>query len=1195
MPKEHKKRGRREEKKRKREQEEEQPEIKRRKSDDDADLKLILDNGEQNDGANYVPIAGPGEIPFYGLLDEEEQEYFKRADSMLELDQFSDAEERALFLANVYKEANGKELKIANSQSCSRLMERLILMSTPAQLKALFQKFTGHFLHLAQHRFASHCCETLFTQLAPTVSEEITAPIEAPAGDHATESINAEQLFLGVSEELEENLGYLMTDQFASHTLRVLLVVLSGRPLVDAHTTSLLQSKKKEHIALDARTSSTSASTSPRTMPDSFQHALDRMMKKMVANLDTTSLQALASHPVANPLLQILLDLEFRQSGKSKAKDTDSLFRKLLPDDPPEEGTDSASFFNAMLYDSIGSRLCEVLVTNSPGKTFKILYQSLIREKLESLAKNETASYVLIKALERLNKEDLEQAMHQICPQIEVLAKRSQTSAVKCLIERCQVRGVDTGPLAVALKEAYGQHPTERLNKMLRLGTSDSQSMSEERQKHIESHDPSKAHTSLLAQSMLDVPGPLQDLITDGILSLDNTSLQQMAKDRSATHVLQKSLKCAGDGIRYRRMVMPRLAKMTTDLATDPVASHVVDAMWNGTDGLPFIREKIAEHLMQHEAILRESVPGRAVWRNWQMDTYKTKRFDWMAEAKGRTSGTKTGIELARERFAAGQKQNSKPKGSGRKGGGKAISAPNNATGANAILTTLLDAVQDLLIPFIRAADEDATAKETGHGLSKSGGGPRTALVEHHKPQKLAQLLDPQTPETGIGKDGFLALVEKILQYSVNTWDQGFMAKLYASTDAPGVASDLILSVLNTNLHVYDASPALTIIEKATGKALASLFGLNGPHAGGISVQGGSASNTTSIVIARNTLYPSTKTKGIHSSASAPSFILFTSAHGHYSIEKASQMLGFGSEAVWSVPTDAATGRMDPSALESLIAKAESEGKTPFYVNATAGTTVLGSYDPIRAISKICRERKLWLHVDASWGGPVIFSPELAREKLDGIHLVDSIAINPHKMMGVPVTCSFLLGKDLREFHRANTLPADYLFHSSEDKEDGAKQKEQQPSEIYDLADLTLQCGRRGDALKLYLSWAYHGTSGYKTQIEQAFSTAAYFASLVSEEKDLVLVSENPPPCLQVCFFYGKGGQLKKGDDGKEENSRVTRRIARDLVPRGFMVDYACVDEKMGAFLRVVVNRETRRGTVEGLVRAVVEIGEGVW
>ena len=86
------------------------------------------------------------------------------------------------------------------------------------------------------------------------------------------------------------------------------------------------------------------------------------------------------------------------------------------------------------------------------------------------------------------------------------------------------------------------------------------------------------------------------------------------------------------------------------------------------------------------------------------------------------------------------------------------------------------------------------------------------------------------------------------------------MQKLYGSTDPPGVASELLLAFLNQNVHVYEAAPVLTLVEKYTAKKLAALFGLDGPHAGGISVQGGSASNTTSIVIARNTLYPKTKT-----------------------------------------------------------------------------------------------------------------------------------------------------------------------------------------------------------------------------------------------------------------------------------------------------------------------------------------------
>lgn len=489
-------------------------------------------------------------------------------------------------------------------------------------------------------------------------------------------------------------------------------------------------------------------------------------------------------------------------------------------------------------------------------------------------------------------------------------------------------------------------------------------------------------------------------------------------------------------------------------------------------------------------------------------------------------------------------------------------------------------AVQQLLIPFIRSADEDAGAKKDGHGLQVDGGGPRTALVEHHKPQKLIQLLSLELPNAGQGQVGFLKWVEKILQYSVNTWDQGFMDKLYASTDAAGVASELILAVLNTNLHVYQVSPALTIIEKTTSRTLANLFGFNGPHAGGISVQGGSASNITSIVVARNTLFPDTKKDG--NFADGRRLVLFTSQHGHYSIEKAAQMLGFGSSAVWSVPTDS-SGCMIPDELSSTIDRAKAEGFTPFYVNATGGTTVLGSYDPLEPIAAVCNAHSVWLHVDASWGGPAIFSVKHAW-KLAGCHLAHSIAINPHKMMGVPITCSFLLSPDLRQFHAANTLPASYLFHSS-----SASSQPPNPSEIYDLADLTLQCGRRGDSLKLALGWIFHGKEGYGRQIEHAFSIAASMARLVAEHPDLILVSENPPPCLQVCFYCAPGKVLS---DRQDENSKFTASIAQALVPRGFMVDYAPGDK--GAFLRVVVNRETRMETVDGLLEAVVQVGKGI-
>ena len=505
---------------------------------------------------------------------------------------------------------------------------------------------------LVQHRFASHCCEALFLKAAPIVTQELIAPLEVESQD-ADVYVSMENLFLYTVNELEGNFGYLMTDQFCSHPLRVLLFVLSGMPLQGVKLKSLLQSKKKENVSVtNGNEKNTDGGIGTRTVPESFKDAVNRVIAGTLAGLNTTSLRALATHPVANPVLQVLLELELRRPGKHCAKDSDSLFRKLLPDDPLEEGTESASFVNSLAFDTIGSRLLEVIITHAPGKTFKALYKCSFGQRLESLAKNEIAAFVVIKIIERLNSEDLQTALERLCPQIDTLIKRSRTSVIKTLIERCRIREVDTGPICSALELAYDVEPAQRLVKMLKISNLPSSGMAEDRRQRLDAHDSSKAYGSLLAQCMLDAPGPLRDVIVSGLLAMDTPTLLSVAKDRTASRVLQHSLTCFEQSPKVHRLLIPRLYDNIADLAVDFVGSHVVDSIWQATDGLTFIREKIAGNLAQQEALLRASISGRAVWRNWKMDVYKSRNREWLNDAKGYERVAKTGIELARERFA---------------------------------------------------------------------------------------------------------------------------------------------------------------------------------------------------------------------------------------------------------------------------------------------------------------------------------------------------------------------------------------------------------------------------------------------------------------------------------------------------------------------------------------------------------------
>lgn len=364
----------------------------------------------------------------------------------------------------------------------------------------------------------------------------------------------------------------------------------------------------------------------------------------------------------------------------------------------------------------------------------------------------------------------------------------------------------------------------------------------------------------------------------------------------------------------------------------------------------------------------------------------------------------------------------------------------------------LLAAVQPLLTGFI------SRGVESQFELDAIGAKHSQTLIDSRPPSDLAKLLDFDFPDDGAGREGVVEGVGRVLDYSLNPWHQGFLSKLYASPNPVGLISELVLAVLNTNVHVYEVSPALSTVEKAVGQRLAGLFGLHGRHAGGLVQQGGSSANLTALVIARNTMFPDTKTNGV----STEKLALFTSSHGHYSFEKAAQICGLGSNSVWPVDVDS-EGRMSKLDLERKIATARSLGFTPFFVNATAGTTVLGSYDPMEQISEVCRKEGLWFHVDASWGGAVVFSAA-HRHKMRGAELAQTITYNPHKMLNVTVTCSFLLVADLTQAWRSNTLPASYLFHS-----EGDENSAELP---HDIADMTLQCGRKGDALKLALSWS---------------------------------------------------------------------------------------------------------------------------
>jgi glutamate decarboxylase len=179
-------------------------------------------------------------------------------------------------------------------------------------------------------------------------------------------------------------------------------------------------------------------------------------------------------------------------------------------------------------------------------------------------------------------------------------------------------------------------------------------------------------------------------------------------------------------------------------------------------------------------------------------------------------------------------------------------------------------------------------------------------------------------------------------------------------------------------------------------------------------------------------------------------------------------------------------------------------------------------------------------------------------------------------MLGVPMTSSFLLGKDMNTFYRALTLPAGYLFHNAPGTD---------AQDIYDLADLTPQCGRRADSLKFFLALQYYSPQHFSDLVDRAYGNAEYLLQKLKDSGSFKTISPEPLPCLQVCFYYANGGVVT---EDVEKNSKATTEIAQRLVSRGFMVDFAPGEQ--GKFFRVVVNGNVGRGTLDGLVKAIEDV-----
>ncbi|HMZ18901.1 MAG TPA: pyridoxal-dependent decarboxylase [Blastocatellia bacterium] len=240
---------------------------------------------------------------------------------------------------------------------------------------------------------------------------------------------------------------------------------------------------------------------------------------------------------------------------------------------------------------------------------------------------------------------------------------------------------------------------------------------------------------------------------------------------------------------------------------------------------------------------------------------------------------------------------------------------------------------------------------------------------------------------------------------------------------------------------------------------------------------------------------------GLAGRTDVPRLRIYTSEHGHSSIDKAALTLGLGLESVRRVAVDEAY-RMLPAALAAAIREDRDAGVLPFCVVATAGTTSCTSIDPIDEIAAICEREKLWLHVDGAHGGAAAIVPELG-SLFAGWERADSIVVNPHKWLFVPLDLSVLYTRRRDALRRAFSLTPEYL-------------RTEQGDEVTNYMDYGIPLGRRFRALKLWFVLRYFGTEGLAERIRKHIGLARQFAEWVDADADFERLA--PVPLSTVCF-----------------------------------------------------------------------------
>jgi glutamate/tyrosine decarboxylase-like PLP-dependent enzyme len=392
---------------------------------------------------------------------------------------------------------------------------------------------------------------------------------------------------------------------------------------------------------------------------------------------------------------------------------------------------------------------------------------------------------------------------------------------------------------------------------------------------------------------------------------------------------------------------------------------------------------------------------------------------------------------------------------------------------------------------------------------------------------KTTGSLNTELSAEGVPLDRLIDECRTIMDLSRHNGHPRFFGYVASPSTPIGAYADLIASALNANITCWRSGPAGTELERMVVRWLGSLIGYD-VEAKGLLTSGGSMANMIALLIASRRKLNASR-QGLWNSG--PPMTVYASEEVHMSIPKAADILGFGRDQVRVIACDDRQ-RMRVNELRQKIDADLREGLRPFCVVASAGTVNTGVVDPLDEIASVAKEFDLWFHVDGAYGAPGALD-QRKKSLFAGLERADSVSLDPHKWLYVPVDSGCLLFRDESVAKAAfNTEDADYIkTHGYADEE------------AFAFWDYGVELSRRFRALKVWLTLQYYGTHRIAEAINEDISLAAYLGEVVSNAEDFELLA--PVELSICCFRYVPPGSDADDAELDRINERIMERVQK--------------------------------------------------